>query len=103
MPHLQGQARQGPASGHPQSTRCRRVPEQHHGRSDHEHDLGHRHRGTGGPVARLEHDSAISCDNIVTVHRNDVGDVIGYLHEADESKLLEAITAAFDLDYMPSV
>jgi mRNA interferase MazF len=51
-----------------------------------------------GPSHGLEHDSVISCDNIVTVHRDDVGDVIGYLHEADESKLLEAIAAAFDLD-----
>jgi len=24
----------------------------------------------------------------------------GYLHEADESQLLEAITAAFDLEYL---
>lgn len=46
----------------------------------------------------LERDSVISCDNIVTVRRDDVGAVIGYLHEDDESKLLEAIAAAFDLD-----
>ena len=56
-----------------------------------------------GPSHGLEHDSVISCDNIVTVHRADMGDVIGNLHEADESKLLEAIMAAFDLDYLPSV
>ena len=51
----------------------------------------------------LDHDSVISCDNIVTVHRDDVGDVIGYLHEADESALLEAIVAAFDLEHMPGM
>jgi mRNA interferase MazF len=55
-----------------------------------------------GPSHGLDHDSVISCDNIVTVHRHDVGDVVGYLHEADESKLLEAIAAAFDLEYTPS-
>ena len=51
-----------------------------------------------GPSHGLDHDSVISCDNIVTVGRDDVGDVIGYLHESDEAKLLEAIVAAFDLD-----
>lgn len=57
------------------------------------------------PVGRshgLEQDSVISCDNIVTVHRDDVLDVIGYLHYADEPRLLDAIAAAFDLDHTPS-
>ena len=54
-----------------------------------------------GPSHGLDHDGVISCDNIVTVHRDDVGEVIGFLHEADEPKLLDAIAAAFDLEYLP--
>ncbi len=57
------------------------------------------------PVGRshgLDRDSVISCDNIVTVHRDDVRDVIGYLLDVDEPRLLDAIAAAFDLDHTPS-
>jgi mRNA interferase MazF len=53
------------------------------------------------PVGRdngLDHDSVVSCDNITTVDRERVGEVIGYLHPRDEALLLEAIVAAFDLN-----
>ncbi len=45
----------------------------------------------------LDQPSAISCDNITTVGSDDVLDFIGFLHDADEPVLLEAIRAAFDL------
>jgi mRNA interferase MazF len=51
-----------------------------------------------GPAHGLDHDSAVSCDNITTVDRADIGERIGYLREEDELLLVEAIAAAFDLD-----
>jgi mRNA interferase MazF len=40
----------------------------------------------------------VSCDNIVTIDKNALGDRIGYLLTAQEPLLTAAIRAAFDLD-----
>jgi len=54
-----------------------------------------------GPANGLDADSVISCDNVTTVQRADILDVIGYLHERDEPVLFSAIQAAFDLTSPP--
>ena len=46
----------------------------------------------------LDHDSVVSCDNIVTVPRSALGSQIGSLLPAQEPELATAIRAAFDLD-----
>ncbi|WP_370620106.1 type II toxin-antitoxin system PemK/MazF family toxin [Mumia sp. Pv 4-285] len=51
-----------------------------------------------GSINGLDHDSVVSCDNIVTVPVESVGRQIGYLLESQESDLAQAIRAAFDLD-----
>jgi mRNA interferase MazF len=51
-----------------------------------------------GPANGLDHDCVISCDNIVTVPKNVLGRLIGYLLPAQEAALSAAIRAAFDLD-----
>jgi len=52
------------------------------------------------PVGRangIDHDSVISCDNLVTVPTSTLGRHIGYLLPAQEADLSAAIRAAFDL------
>jgi mRNA interferase MazF len=51
-----------------------------------------------GSVNGLDHDSVVSCDNIVTVPKAVLGRHIGYLLPAQEAELADAIRAAFDLD-----
>lgn len=51
-----------------------------------------------GRANGIEHDSVISCDNIVTVPVSTVGRQLGYLLASQEGALSEAIRAAFDLD-----
>ncbi len=46
----------------------------------------------------LDHDSVVSCDNIVTVPSSALGSQIGSLLPAQEAELATAICAAFDLD-----
>lgn len=46
----------------------------------------------------LDHESVISCDNIVTVPAARIGQRIGYLSPRHESALAQTIVAAFDLD-----
>lgn len=51
------------------------------------------------PVGRangLEHDSVVSCDNIVTIPKAALGRQVGGLLEAQERDLALAITLAFD-------
>jgi len=52
-----------------------------------------------GPANGLEHESVVSCDNIVTVPTSAVGRQVGYLHPAQEPELAEAIQTAFDLAF----
>ncbi|MGH9068318.1 MAG: type II toxin-antitoxin system PemK/MazF family toxin [Acidimicrobiales bacterium] len=52
------------------------------------------------PVGRangLDHDSVVSCDNILTVGTSTLGRHVGYLMPAQEGELAEAIRVAFDL------
>lgn len=51
-----------------------------------------------GPANGLDHDSVVSCDNIVTVPKAALGRHLGYLLPAQEAELANAIRAAFDLD-----
>ena len=51
-----------------------------------------------GPANGLDHDSVVSCDNIVTVPKASLGRHLGYLMPAQETALAEAILAAYDLD-----
>ena len=52
-----------------------------------------------GPANGLDHESVISCDNIMTVRVSDVGRSIGVLHDHQEPALARAIINAFDLTY----
>ncbi|TDD30330.1 type II toxin-antitoxin system PemK/MazF family toxin [Kribbella turkmenica] len=51
-----------------------------------------------GPRNGLDHDSAISCDNIQTIPKLQLGRLIGYLHADQEAQLFESIVLAFDLE-----
>ncbi|MGH3829583.1 MAG: type II toxin-antitoxin system PemK/MazF family toxin [Pseudonocardiaceae bacterium] len=51
-----------------------------------------------GPANGLDHESVVSCDNIVTVPISALGPHVGYLYPAQEAALAAAIRAAFDLD-----
>jgi mRNA interferase MazF len=53
------------------------------------------------PVGRangLDHESVITCDNIATIAVSELGEQIGFLLDAQEAQLTDAITAAFDLE-----
>jgi mRNA interferase MazF len=45
-----------------------------------------------------DHESVVSCDNIVTVPTSALGRLVGYLLPAQEPALSAAIRAAFDLE-----
>jgi mRNA interferase MazF len=49
-----------------------------------------------GTTNGLDAESVVSCDNILTVPRSDVGRRIGYLQPSQELELAEAIRTAFD-------
>ncbi|MCA1671054.1 MAG: type II toxin-antitoxin system PemK/MazF family toxin [Actinobacteria bacterium] len=51
-----------------------------------------------GPANGLDHDSVVSCDNIVTVAKDALARHLGYLLPAQEAELANAIRAAFDVD-----
>jgi mRNA interferase MazF len=46
----------------------------------------------------LDHDSVVNCDNIVTIPKTTLGELIGYLLPAQEAGLTATIHAAFDLE-----
>lgn len=50
-----------------------------------------------GQANGLDHDSVVSCDNILTVPTSTLGRQVGYLLPAQEPALATAIHAAFDL------
>ena len=53
------------------------------------------------PVGRangLDHQSVITCDNIATIAVSELGEQIGFLLDAQEALLTDAIVAAFDLE-----
>lgn len=45
----------------------------------------------------LDHDGVVSCDNIQTVEKSDLGRHIGYFQPDQESELTDAVRRAFDL------
>lgn len=51
-----------------------------------------------GPANGLDHDSVVSCDNVVTVPKSALGRHLGYLLPHQEQGLADAILAAYDLD-----
>jgi mRNA interferase MazF len=51
-----------------------------------------------GPANGIGHESVVSCDNIVTIEKDALGDRIGYLLPAQEPLLTAALHAAFDLE-----
>jgi len=53
---------------------------------------------TVGPANGIGHESVVSCDNIVTIDKNALGERIGYLFPAQEPLLTAALHAAFDLE-----
>lgn len=50
-----------------------------------------------GRANGLDHESVVSCDNILTVPTSTLGASIGHLLPAQEIELAESIRAAFDL------
>ena len=50
-----------------------------------------------GPANGLDHDSVVSCDNILTVPADALGRQLGFLLDDQEAALSEAIHTAFDL------
>ncbi len=50
-----------------------------------------------GPRNGLDHDSVVSCDNIVTIPASALGRRVGSLAAAQELELATAIRTAFDL------
>ncbi len=51
-----------------------------------------------GPANGLDHESVVSCDNIVTVPASSLGKHLGHLLADQENDLAEAIRSAFDLE-----
>ena len=50
-----------------------------------------------GPANGLDHDSVVSCDNIVTVPVDTLGRQLGFLLADQEPGLSQAVRTAFDL------
>ena len=51
-----------------------------------------------GVANGLDHDSVVSCDNVMTILKSELGPQIGWLLDNQENDLAEAILQAFDLD-----
>lgn len=51
-----------------------------------------------GPSNGLDHDCAISLDNVLTIPVSALGRTIGFLSERQEAELARAVVLAFDLD-----
>ncbi|PRX48228.1 mRNA interferase MazF [Prauserella shujinwangii] len=51
-----------------------------------------------GKANGLAHDSVVSCDNIQTIPKRDLGGQIGFLLTSQEADLARAIELAFDLE-----
>jgi mRNA interferase MazF len=51
-----------------------------------------------GPANGIGRDSVVSCDTIITIEKQALGERIGYLLAAQEALLTAAIHAAFDLE-----
>lgn len=51
-----------------------------------------------GRINGLDHDGAISLDNVLTIPTSHLGRTIGFLSAAQEAALAQAIVIAYDLD-----
>ena len=51
-----------------------------------------------GPANGLDHDCAVSIDNVLTIPVSALGRTVGYLSEKQEAQLATAVMLAFDLD-----
>lgn len=51
-----------------------------------------------GPANGLDHDCAVSLDNVVTVPTTLLGRTVGFLTAAQEAQLARAVVLAYDLD-----
>jgi len=51
-----------------------------------------------GPANGLDHEGAISLDNVVTIPTKLLGRTIGFLDHTQETELARAIVLAYDLD-----
>jgi mRNA interferase MazF len=51
-----------------------------------------------GPANGLEHECAVSLDNVVTVPVTSLGRTVGYLRADQEAALARAVVLAYDLD-----
>jgi mRNA interferase MazF len=51
-----------------------------------------------GPENGLEHDCAISLDNVLTVPVSTLGRTVGYLSTEQEAQLARAVVLAYDLE-----
>lgn len=51
-----------------------------------------------GPENGLDHDCAVSLDDVVTVPVEALGRVVGYLRPEQEAALAKAVVLAYDLD-----
>lgn len=51
-----------------------------------------------GPVNGLDQDSVVSCDNVLTIPKEQLGRQLGFLLSPQEAELAEAIRLAFDLE-----
>lgn len=50
-----------------------------------------------GPANGLDHDCVVSCDNIQTIPVSQLGRHVGFLRDAQEAALAQALVNAFDL------
>ncbi|XVX20730.1 type II toxin-antitoxin system PemK/MazF family toxin [Actinomycetota bacterium] len=51
-----------------------------------------------GPRNGLDHECAVSVDNVLTVPTSTLGRLVGHLHRDQENALARAIVVAYDLD-----
>ena len=55
-----------------------------------------------GRANGIDHNSVVSCDNVTTIHVDQLGEEIGFLLPWQEPALAEAIASAFGLDVDPA-
>lgn len=51
-----------------------------------------------GPHNGLDHESAVTIDNVLTIPRDRLGRTLGFLTRAQEAELATAVVLAYDLD-----
>lgn len=51
-----------------------------------------------GPANGLDHDCAVSVDNVITIPASALGRTVGFLSAPQEARLTRAVLHAFDLD-----